>query len=88
MKRQIPWLTAAALALLFCGVLGFYGPTRAAPPAQNQPFANAVEQRAEMIGELKAIHELLAEQNKLLAEQNALLRAAAGEEDEPTNGRR
>lgn len=83
MRKPIRWFLPAALALLFCGVLGFYGSTGAAPPAENQPFANAVQQRAEMIGQLRDIHKLLAEQNKLLAEQNKLLRAAAGQE-EPT----
>lgn len=49
-------------------VLGFYRPTSAAPPQDTQPFANSVEQRAEMIAQLK---DILAE----LKEQNALLRS-------------
>ncbi len=39
-----------------------------APPEESQPFANSVEQRAEMISQLK---EIVAE----LKEQNALLRS-------------
>ena len=46
-----------------------------APAAGNQPFANAVQQRMEMIAELKAIRMLLKEQNGLLKEQNRLLRS-------------
>ena len=49
-------------------VLGLYRPSTAAPPEESQPFANAVEQRAEMITQLK---EVVAE----LKEQNALLRS-------------
>ncbi|GAB4129933.1 hypothetical protein JCM17478_17200 [Thermopirellula anaerolimosa] len=41
--------------------------------ASNQPFANAVEQRMEMIAQLRAIHEVLTEQNRLLVEQNKLI---------------
>lgn len=41
--------------------------------AAEQPFANSVEQRAEMISELRAIRQLLSDQNNLLREQNKLL---------------
>ncbi len=50
-------------ALIF--VLGFYSPDSAAQQAA-QPFANAVDQRNEMIRELREIKELLKEQNQLL----------------------
>lgn len=57
-----------AINLLGLCVLGLYRPTHAAPPEESQPFANSVEQRAEMISQLK---EIVAE----LKEQNALLRS-------------
>jgi hypothetical protein len=57
-----------AINLLGLCVLGLYRPTQAAPPEESQPFANSVEQRAEMISQLK---EIVAE----LKEQNALLRS-------------
>ena len=44
--------------------------------AANQPFANAVQQRMEMIDQLKGVNTLLKEQNDLLEQQNELLRAA------------
>ena len=43
--------------------LGLYTTTRAAP---QPPFANSVQQRADMIRELKEIKLLLKEQNTLL----------------------
>jgi hypothetical protein len=47
-------------------VLGFYSTTGAAPQGAQPPFANAVEQRLEVVTELRAIKELLKEQNDLL----------------------
>jgi hypothetical protein len=46
-------------------VLSFYQASTAAPPA-NMPFANSIEQRLEMLQELKEIKELLKQQNVLL----------------------
>lgn len=43
------------------------------PSMAEQPFANSVEQRAQMISELRAIRQLLSDQNTLLREQNRLL---------------
>lgn len=40
--------------------------TDAAPTSSNVPFANAVEQRMEMVNQLKEIKILLKEQNSLL----------------------
>ena len=57
------------------GVLGFYQTLGAAPQAGQPPFANPVEQRADMVRELREIKELLKE-------QNALLRSGGGK----TNG--
>ena len=47
-------------------MLGFYSTGGAAPQAGQPPFANSVEQRGEMIQELREIKELLKEQNSLL----------------------
>lgn len=53
-------------AIVVCyGVLSFY-PCHAAPATGGQPLANPVEQREEMIAELKEIKELLKKQNVLL----------------------
>jgi hypothetical protein len=62
-------------ALVFSGgvvlcVLGFYSIGGAAPQGGQPPFANSVDQRNEMVRELREIKELLKE-------QNALLRASA-----------
>jgi hypothetical protein len=57
-----------AINVLGLCMLGFYRPTSAAPPEESQPFANSIEQRAEMIAQLK---EVVAE----LKDQNALLRS-------------
>jgi hypothetical protein len=63
-RARWTWLIVANV-LLFC-VLGFYWSSDAAPPKAKQPFANSVEQRMEMIKELREIKVLLKEQNALL----------------------
>lgn len=73
MKSRASWALAAVAGALVCCVLSFYRASDAAPPADNQPFANAIQQRMDMIAELKAIRELLKEQNALLRAQNELL---------------
>jgi hypothetical protein len=60
------WLLLAAASAALAGVLGFYGIGVAAPQAGQPPFASSVEQRAEMIRELREIKELIKEQNSLL----------------------
>ncbi len=72
--RTVMALLVTALVVC-CFVLSFYRATDAAPPAARSPFANAVEQRMEMISQLQGIHLLLKEQNQLLREQNELLRS-------------
>ncbi|NLS94379.1 MAG: hypothetical protein GXX96_19655 [Planctomycetaceae bacterium] len=71
---------AAALAVaVCCCVLSFYRATDASqrtPNPPKPPFASSVEQRLESINELKAIRDLLKEQNQLIKEQNEILRAA------------
>lgn len=60
------WALIPIAACLVLGVLGFYSTSGAAPQGGQPPFANAVEQRSEMIRELREIKELLKEQNALL----------------------
>ena len=70
MKRRTGWaLLIAANVLCYC-VLSFYRTTDAAPAKGYPPFANSVEQRVEMVNELKQIKELLREQNALLRSGN------------------
>jgi hypothetical protein len=63
-RSRWTWLIAGNAAAL--GVLGFYSTLGAAPPAGQPPFANPVDQRFEMVRELREIKELLKEQNSLL----------------------
>ena len=79
------WLNRPVIALLTVNLaglcmLGFHRPSAAAPGAGNEPFANAVEQRAEMIAELREISTLLKEQNALLrsGELKVVIKAPAG----------
>lgn len=60
------WLILAAANAIAVGVLGFYSIGVAAPQAGQPPFASSVEQRSEMIRELREIKELIKEQNALL----------------------
>lgn len=71
MTRRAGWaLLIAANVLGYC-VLGFYQRTDAAAAKGNPPpFANAVQQRMEMIGHLRDIKDLLKEQNGLLRSGN------------------
>ena len=55
----------AANVLFFCG-LSFYRTGSAAPRGGGEPFANAVQQRGEMVRVLTEIRALLKEQNALL----------------------
>jgi hypothetical protein len=67
MKFQLPnWSLVPIAVGILLGVLGFYSNSGAAPQGGQPPFANAVEQRNEMIRELREIKELLKEQNALL----------------------
>lgn len=70
MKRRTGWaLLVAANVVCYC-VLTFYGTTDAAGAKSQQPFANAVQQRIEMINHLGDIRQLLKEQNALLRSGN------------------
>ena len=80
-KTHKSWtLLIAANVLCWC-VLSFYGSTAAAPQSARQPFSNPVEQRHEMIRELKEIKALLKEQNAML--RNAARRDAVHDRSEP-----
>lgn len=71
MRRRTGWALLIAANALCYGVLSFYQTTTAAVPKGNPPpFANAVQQRMEMIGHLKEIKELMKEQNALLRSGN------------------
>ena len=67
MKIQFPaWSVLPLLVGVGLCVLGFYNSSGAAPQGGQPPFANAVDQRNEMIRELREIKELLKEQTALL----------------------
>ncbi len=77
-RFQFRWRALIAANLLVWGGLGIYTTTRAAP---QPPFANSVQQRAEMIRELKEIKVLLKEQNTLL--RNERMDKAADDRNRP-----
>jgi hypothetical protein len=64
--RVLGWIGLFAANAALLGVLGFYQTTAVANQAGKPPFANAIEQRMEMIVHLQEIKELLKEQNALL----------------------
>jgi len=67
MKHQFPkWSGLLVVAAVGLYVLGFYSSSGAAPQGVQPPFANPIDQRNEMIRELREIKELLKEQNSLL----------------------
>jgi hypothetical protein len=68
MKRhfRLRWTVLIVVNMVGLGVLGFYRSTDAAPKSNQPPFANAVEQRQEMIAVLKEIRDELATQTALL----------------------
>jgi hypothetical protein len=65
-NKLFGWATLLSANLFLWGVLSFYESSSAAPPSGQPPFANAVEQRHEIIRELQQIKTLLQEQNQLL----------------------
>ena len=63
-------LLLAANVLCYC-VLSFYQTSNAQQRTGGEPpFANSVEQRSEMVTQLKEIKDLLQEQNALLRSGN------------------
>jgi len=73
MRRFLLGIVVGSAAVLGGLMLSFQGSTVAAPPEQRFPFASAIDQRIEMINQLRQIRLLLQEQNTLLRQQNALL---------------
>lgn len=67
-KLRMGWSLLVAAPIVSLCVLGFYQTTTAQQPQRedNIPFANAVEQRFEMINQLKEINLQLKELNTLL----------------------
>lgn len=65
------WTILLAINAVVLSVLGFYSTSGAAPQSGQPPFANSVEQRSEMVRELREIKELLKEQNALLRDSAA-----------------
>jgi hypothetical protein len=65
-NKLFGWATLLCANLFLWGVLSFYESSSAAPPSGTPPFANAIEQRNEIISELQQIKMLLQEQNQLL----------------------
>ncbi len=72
MRRSTAWTLLIMANVLFYGVLSLYQPGIAGPPGPSGPprIANPIEQRADMLGELQQIRELLKEQNELLRSGN------------------
>ena len=64
-RTTFSWRTLIAAGALSLCMLGFYRASPAAPTRQ-QPFANPLSQRQEMIDQLKEINRQLREQNTLL----------------------
>lgn len=65
-KLNLRWAVLLTVNVGLWCVLGFYGSSAAAPQRGQAPFANAVEQRAEMVRQLREMNALLKEQNALL----------------------
>jgi len=71
MHNRLGWLTLVTVNLLFLGVLSFYQTSAAAPaPSGAPPFANSLEQRMEIAGQLKELNAQLKELNALLRSGN------------------
>jgi len=67
LRRFTPgWRTLVASHAVTLTMLGLYETSSAAPRATSEPFANAVEQRFEIINQLKEVNGQLREQLTLL----------------------
>lgn len=73
MPRKVIGLVLLA-GVIAAFMLGFSGRFSAAQNRSSPGLANPLEQRAEMIQELRAIRNLLREQNDLIREELQLLR--------------
>lgn len=71
MSRRTAWALLVAGGAVCCCVLSFYQTSHAQQKTGGEPpFANSVQQRAEMVSELQEIKNLLKEQNALLRSGN------------------
>jgi len=71
MTRRSGWALLVAANVVAYGVLSFYQTSSAQQRTGGEPpFANSIEQRIEMLSELKEIKNLLKEQNALLRSGN------------------
>jgi hypothetical protein len=70
-----PWAMLLIANVAMWGMLGLYQSSSAAPRGAQQPFANAVAQRAEMIAQLKAISAELKNVRTQLKTQGELLQS-------------
>jgi len=65
-RKTVGWTLLVIANVLVISVLSLHRPTAAAPPSPRPPFSNSVEQRSNMVKELREIKALLQEQNALL----------------------
>ena len=65
-QNHTRWALLLSANVLFICVLSFYRVSEADPTATNLPFANSVEQRIEIINQLKELNAQIKEQNALL----------------------
>lgn len=73
MRHLLTGVVVASAIVAGSLMLSLQESTSAAPPEPRMPFASAVDQRIEMIDQLRQIRVLLQEQNALLRQQNSLL---------------
>lgn len=62
------WMGLMVLNVVAWGVLGAYQLSSAQTKGGQLPFANSIEQRGEILSELREIKDLIKEQNALLRE--------------------
>ncbi len=60
------WTLLVTANAVLLGVLGFFSVTSAQQAQPQLPFSNSVEQRGDMLKELREIKELIKEQNSIL----------------------
>ncbi len=77
-SNRVRWTMVVAGNVLAVCMLGFFRTTTAAPPSSGEPFANSVEQRAEIIKQLQEMNSQLKEQNSLI---RGALKALVGDKN-------
>ncbi|MDP6467348.1 MAG: hypothetical protein QF918_06400 [Pirellulaceae bacterium] len=68
-RKALGWTLLIVANVLVISVLSLHRTTDAAPQSARAPFGNSVEQRNNMIKELREIKVLLQEQNALLRDE-------------------